>query len=182
MKWQVGAYYSTQKVHNTDYQTISGINSTFASIYGETMEQSLVETTYGNPTYGQPGGGAAITLFPNDIDESDNRTYRQQQIAVFGQLGLAFARGWKLDLGGRFSAAHEDFNSVETGFYQIGNLGYQTPDQPASAPYLQAATSHKFLPKATLYHDLTPGSSVYATAAEGFRLGGPTGPIVFGPT
>jgi len=182
LQWVVGAYYSTQRVHNTDYQTIGGINSTFASIYGTTMEQSLVETTYGNPGYGQPGGGDAITLFPGDVDESDDRTYRQQQIAVFGQVGVAFARGWKLDLGGRFSAAHEDFNSVETGFYQIGNLGYQTPGQPASAPYVQAASSHKFLPKVTLYHDLTPQSSVYATAAEGFRLGGPTGPIVFGPT
>jgi outer membrane receptor protein involved in Fe transport len=182
LKWVVGAYYATQKVHNTDYQTIGAINSTFQSIYGTTMEQSLLETTYGNPTYGQPGGGAAITLFPNDIDEDDDRTYRQQQIAVFGQASIAFAKGWKLDLGGRFSAAHEDYVSVETGFYQIGNLGYQTPGQPASAPYGQDASSHTFLPKATLSHDLAPTTSVYASVAKGFRLGGPTGPIVFGPT
>ena len=88
LKWVVGAYYSTQSVHNTDYQTIGGINATFQSIYGVTMEQSLVETSYGNPTYGQPGGGPAITLFPGDIDESDDRTYRQQQVAVFGQACL----------------------------------------------------------------------------------------------
>ena len=182
LKWVVGAYYSTQKVHNTDFQRIPGINTTFASIYGIPMEQSLVETSYGNPNYGQPGGGPAITLFPNDIDESDDRTYKQHQFALFGQVSLAFAPGWKLDLGGRYSWAHEDFVSIETGFYQIGNLGYQTPGQPASAPYTQAATSHAFLPKATLYHDLGETSSIYATAAKGFRLGGPTGPITFGPT
>ena len=182
LKWVIGAYYSTQSVHNTDYQTINGINSTFQSIYGVPMEQSLVETSYGNPTYGQPGGGAAITLFPGDVDESDNRTYRQQQVAVFGQVGITFAKGWKLDLGGRFSAAHEDFVSVETGFYQIGNLGYQTPGQPASAPYTQDGTSTAFLPKATLYHDVAATSSVYASVAKGFRLPGPTGPIVYGPT
>ena len=182
LSWVAGAYFATQNVHNIDYQTIDGINSTFQSIYGMPMEQSLVETAYGNPTYGQPGGGAAIPLFPNGIDESDDRTYRQQQYAVFGQASIAFARGWKLDLGGRYSAAHEDFTSVETGFYQIGNLGYQTAGQPASPPFTQDATSRAFLPKATLYHELSPQSSVYASAAKGFRLGGPTGPITFGPT
>ena len=182
LSWVAGAYFATQNVHNIDYQTIDGINSTFQSIYGMPMEQSLVETAYGNPTYGQPGGGAAIPLFPNGIDESDDRTYRQQQYAVFGQASIAVARGWKLDLGGRYSAAHEDFTSVETGFYQIGNLGYQTAGQPASPPFTQDATSRAFLPKATLYHELSPQSSVYASAAKGFRLGGPTGPITFGPT
>jgi len=182
LKWVVGVYYSWEKVHNTDYQRIPGINTVFQSIYGVPMEQSLVETDYGNPTYGQPGGGPAITLFPNDIDEADNRTYRQQQYAMFGQLDINFLPGWKLDLGGRYSLAKEDYVSTETGFYQIGNLGYQTPGAPASAPYTQGASSSAFLPKATLYHDLDADSSVYASAAKGFRLGGPTGPIVFGPT
>jgi outer membrane receptor protein involved in Fe transport len=182
LQWVVGGYFSTEQVHNTDFQRIPGINTTFQSIYGIPMEQSLVETDYGNPSYGMPGGGPAITLFPNDIDESDNRTYKQQQFALFGQVGITFAPGWKLDLGGRYSWAHEDFISVETGFYQIGNLGYQTPGQPASAPYTQDGTSHTFLPKATLYHDLGTTSSLYASAAKGFRLGGPTGPITFGPT
>ena len=181
LKWVVGAYYSTQQVHNTDYQTIGNINATFQSIYGIPLDQSLVQSNFGNLSYGQPGGGPAIPLFPNDIDESDNRTYRQQQYAVFGQASIAFAKGWKLDLGGRFSTAHEDYTSVETGFYQIGNLGYQTAGQPAAPAYGQTGTGQAFLPKATLYHDLTGSNSVYASAAKGFRLGGPTGPIVFGP-
>ena len=182
LSWVAGAYFATSSVHNIDYQTIDGINSTFQTIYGMPMEQSLVETAYGNPTYGQPGGGAAIPLFPNGIDESDDRTYRQQQFAVFGQASVAFAKGWKLDLGGRFSAAHEDFVSVETGFYQIGNLGYQTAGQPPAPPFTQDAKSKAFLPKATLYHELSRQSSLYASVAKGFRLGGPTGPITFGPT
>jgi iron complex outermembrane receptor protein len=182
LKWVVGAYYSWEKVHNTDFQRIPGINTTFQSIYGVPLEQSLVETNFGNPNFGLPGGGPAITLFPNDIDESDNRTYQQQQYAVFGQLDINFLPGWKLDLGGRYSLAKEDFISTETGFYQIGNLGYQTPGAPPSAPYTQGATSTAFLPKATIYHDLDSDSSVYASAAKGFRLGGPTGPITFGPT
>ncbi len=182
LQWVVGGYFNTQTVHNTDFQRIPGVNTAFQNIYGVAMEQSLVETSYGNPTYGQPGGGPAITLFPGDVNESDIRTYKQRQFALFGQVGITFAPGWKLDLGGRYSWAHEHFVSVESGFFQIGNLGYQTAGQPASAPYTQAANSRSFLPKATLYHDLGSTSSVYATAAKGFRLGGPTGPITYGPT
>jgi outer membrane receptor protein involved in Fe transport len=182
LKWVVGGYFSYQKVHNTDYQNIEGINSVFQRIYGLPIDQSLVQNYYGNPTYGQPGGGPAIPLFPDSIDESDNRTYQQQQYAVFGQLDISFLPGWKLDLGGRYALAKESYISTETGFYQIGNLGYQTAGQPPSPAYTQGAASNAFLPKATLYHDLDADSSVYASAAKGFRLGGPTGPIVFGPT
>jgi outer membrane receptor protein involved in Fe transport len=182
LKWQVGAYYSSQSVHNTDFQTIGNVNAVFQSIYGFPIDTSLVQNFVGNPTYGQPGGGPAIPLFPGDIDESDTRTYHQQQFAVFGQASIAFAKGWKLDLGGRFSAAHEDYISVETGFFQIGNLGYQTAGQPPAPPYLQNGTGKAFLPKITLSHELGANSSVYATAAKGFRTGGPTGPITFGPT
>lgn len=181
LKWVVGAYYSWQKVRNTDFQRIPGINTTFQSLYGLPLEQSLVETAFGNPTYGQPGGGPAIALFPGDIDEADDRTYQQQQYALFGQIDINFLPGWKLDLGGRYSWAKESYVSVETGFYQIGNLGYQTAGSPPSAPYTQGATSGAFLPKATLTHDFNSESTVYASAAKGFRLGGPTGPITFGP-
>lgn len=163
LKWVAGLYYSWQKVHNTDFQRIPGINSTFLSLYGITMEDSLVETYYGGP---------GVTLFPDDIDESDNRTYQQQQYAAFGQIDYTFLSTWRLGLGARYSLAKEDFVSTEIGFYQIGNI----------SPYYQGASSTAFTPKATLSKDLDADSTVYASAAKGFRLGGPTGPIVYGPT
>ena len=171
LKWVVGANYSWKKIRNTDFQRIPGINTTFQSPYGLPLEQSLVETAFGNPTYGHPG----------DIDEADDRTYQRQQYALFGQIDINFLPGWKLDLGGRYSWAKESYVSVETGFYQIGNLGCQTAGPPPSAPFTQGATSGGILPKAPLTHDINRESTVYASAAKGFRLGGPTGPITAGP-
>ncbi len=78
---------------------------------------------------------------------------------------------WHLGLGGRYSYSREHFDSVEVGFYQIGNI----------SPYHQEATSSSFTPKFTLSHDFSKEETLYASASKGFRLGGPTGPIVFGP-
>ena len=163
LKWVVGVYYADQNVHNIDFQQIPGINTTFQSLYGMPMEQSLVGSTFGGP---------GITLFPNDIDEADNRTYHERQGAVFGQADYDFFKTWHVGLGGRFVTAKEDFVSTEIGFYQIGNI----------SPYNQSSSFTSFTPKATLSHDLDRDSTVYASVGKGFRLGGPTGPIVYGPT
>jgi outer membrane receptor protein involved in Fe transport len=162
--WVAGLYYAQQTVHNTDFQQIPGINSTFLSLYGETLEQSSAETAFN-------GGIPNTVLFPNDIDESDNRTYRETQYAAFGQVDYDPWPDWHIGVGARYEIAAEHFDSTEIGFYQIGNI----------SPYHQEAKSNSFTPKLTLSHDFTANETVYASAGEGFRLGGPTGPITFGP-
>ena len=164
LHWVVGVYFAQQKVHNTDFQQIPGINSTFLNLYGETMEQSSVETAYN-------GGVSGTVLFPDDIDEADNRTYRETQYSGFGQIDYDPWTTWHVSLGGRYEVAAEHFVSTEIGFYQIGNI----------SPYRQEAKADSFTPKVTLSHDLSHDETLYASAGEGFRLGGPTGPITFGP-
>jgi iron complex outermembrane receptor protein len=165
LKWVAGVYYAQQTIHNTDFQQIPGINSVFQSIYGIPMEQSLVQSTY-NPPGGPP------LLFPNDIDESDDRTYHERQLAIFGQADYDLTYDWHIGLGARFTRTREDFTSTEIGFYQIGNI----------SPYNQSASFHAFTPKVTVSHDLSQNNKLYASTGEGFRSGGPTGPIVFGST
>jgi iron complex outermembrane recepter protein len=162
LKWVAGLYFADQVIHNTDFQRIPGINTTFQSLYGIPMEQSLVQGAYGAP---------GLLLFPDDIDESDDRTYREKQTAVFGQVDYDPRQDWHLGLGGRFVKAKEDFVSTEIGFYQIGNI----------SPYDQSASFTSFTPKVSVSHDIDAADQIYASAGEGFRLGGPTGPIVFGP-
>jgi outer membrane receptor protein involved in Fe transport len=164
LKWVVGLYFAQQKVHNTDFQQIPTINSTFKRLYGLTMEQSGVESAYN-------GGVDNTVLFPNDIDEADDRTYKETQYAAFGQVDYVLAPSWRVGLGGRVETAAEHFDSTEIGFYQIGNI----------SPYHQSAKATSFTPKLTLSHDLDTDRTVYASVGEGFRLGGPTGPITFGP-
>jgi iron complex outermembrane receptor protein len=163
LKWVAGFYFSYEKVHNTDFQRIGGINSTFQSIYGVPLEQSPVEQAYGGP---------GVTLFPGDVDEADDRTYQEYQYAVFGQVDYEFLPDWRLGVGGRYVAANETFVSTEYGFYQLSNI----------SPFHQAANFTSFTPKVTLAHMLDADSSAYFSAGQGFRLGGPTGPTPFGPT
>jgi iron complex outermembrane recepter protein len=163
LKWVGGVYYAQQTIHNTDFQQIPGVDTTFTRIYGYSLENSLVESTFGAP---------GLTLFPNDIDESDDRTYQERQFAVFGQVDYDLTNTWHLGLGARYTRTHENFNSTEIGFYQIGNI----------SPYYQEGTFYSVTPKVTLSHDLAPDNKVYASSGEGFRSGGPTGPIVYGPT
>lgn len=175
LHWVVGGYFAQQRVHNTDFQQILGINSTFENLFGVPMEDTSVEPAF---NAGVPG----TTLFPDEIDESDHRTYKEIQYSGFGQIDYDFLPDWHVGVGGRVEYAAEHYISVETGFYQIGNLGFTgyPPGTPTS-PYLQAANSTSFTPKVTISHDFSHNETVYASAGEGFRLGGPTGPIVFGP-
>jgi len=165
LQWVGGVYYADQWIHNTNFQQIPGINEAFAGIYGASMENFAPFSSF----YGLAGASA---YFPNSIDESDNRTYREQQYAVFGQADYDVSASLHAGLGARYATSREDYNSTEIGFYQIGNI----------SPYYQTASYQAFTPKATLSFDAAADTTVYASVGKGFRLGGPTGPIVFGPT
>ena len=168
LKWVAGLYFEKQTIHNTDYQRIPGINAAFQQIYGFSMD---------SPQSAAAGLGIPGTiLFPNDVDESDNRTYREKQIAVFGQVDYDFQPDWHAGLGLRYIRASEDFISVEDGFYQNGNLGFTQPND-VNPPFTQGQSFSKLTPKFSLSHDIDVNNQIYASAGEGFRLGGPTGPI-----
>jgi outer membrane receptor protein involved in Fe transport len=166
LQWVAGLYYADQWMHNTNFQQIPGIDQAFFNIFGIPLNspQNLVFQTYSLPGITQ--------LFPNSTDESDNRTYTQQQYAAFGQVDYDLLSTLHATLGGRYSTSREDYKSVEIGFYQIGNI----------SPYYQTSSYESFTPKASLDLDLTKDSKLYASVAKGFRLGGPTGPLTFGPT
>ena len=170
LQWVAGLYYADQWIHNTNFQQIPGIAQAFQNIYGYSIDsptQSLPYQTYaGNPPL-------VSQLFPNSIDESDNRTYIEQQYAVFGQLDYDVTSTLHAGIGARYSTSREDFNSTEIGFYQIGNI----------SPYYQTASFQSFTPKATVTYDVAENSTVYSSVGKGFRLGGATPtPISIAPT
>ncbi|MGC1524065.1 MAG: TonB-dependent receptor, partial [Steroidobacteraceae bacterium] len=163
-KWVGGIYYENSWIHDVDFQQIPGISTAFTKIFGQPMESSYVNTLYG-----PPGPGYSL-LFPNDIDESDNRFYDEKQYAAFGQVDYDFLPTLHGSLGGRYASTRETYVSREIGFYQWPNI----------SPYYQAGTFSAFTPKASLSFNVTDESSIYTSAAKGFRNGGPTGPIPYG--
>ena len=165
LKWVVGLYYSQQWIHNTNFQQIPGLNAAFQSIYGVPMEQSPVNDFYGGP--------GITKLFPNNVDEADEKRYDERQYAVFGQTDYDILPDLHAAVGMRYLYARDVLNFTTYGFYQIGNF----------SPFNQLAHSYAFTPKFTLTYDVDPDSNVYASASKGFRLGGPEpSPAPFGPT
>ena len=165
LKWVVGLYYSQQWIHNTNFQQIPGINAAFQSIYGVPIEQSPVNTYFGGP--------GITKLFPNDVDEADEKLYNERQYAVFGQVDYDILPDLHAAIGARYLYARDVVNFTTYGFYQIGNF----------SPFNQMAHSYAFTPKFTATYDVDANSNVYASASKGFRLGGPEpSPAPFGPT
>jgi outer membrane receptor protein involved in Fe transport len=164
LKWVGGLYFENSWIHDVDFQQIPGISTAAAKIFGVPLEQTYVNTLYGPP---RPG---STLLFPNDIDEADNRFYNETQYAVFGQVDYDLLASLHGSLGARYSVTHENYLSTEIGFYQIPNI----------SPFYQNGKFSAVTPKGSLTYDLTADSNVYGSVAKGFRNGGPTGPIPYG--
>jgi iron complex outermembrane receptor protein len=164
LKWVAGVYFENSWIHDVDFQQIPGISTAATQIFGVPMEQTYINTLYGPPA---PG---STLLFPDDIDEADNRFYNETQYAGFGQVDYDLLPALHGSLGARYSVTHEDYVSREIGFYQIPNI----------SPYYQSGKFNAFTPKVSLSYDLTQGSNIYGSVAKGFRNGGPTGPIPYG--
>jgi iron complex outermembrane receptor protein len=165
LKWVVGLYYSQQWIHNTNFQQIPGLNAAFKSIYGTSINQSPVFDAYGAPGITQ--------LFPNNVDEADEKKYDERQYALFGQADYDILPDLHAAVGARYLYARDVVNFSTYGFYQIGNF----------SPFNQLEHSYAFTPKFTLTYDVDPDTNVYGSISKGYRLGGPEpSPAPFGPT
>jgi outer membrane receptor protein involved in Fe transport len=163
LKWVAGIYYSDQHISETDFQQIPGINTVFQQLNGFSLN-NLAPQLVGLP--------AGTSLFPDDIDEFDEKKYDERQGAVFGQLDYDILPDLHAGFGARYLEARDVLNFSSIGFFQIGNI---SPDN-------QLVHSYAFTPKFTLSYDIDPESTVYTSAAKGFRLGGPQpAPAPFGP-
>jgi iron complex outermembrane receptor protein len=164
IKWVTGVYYSDQQMHNTNFQQIPGINAAFQKEFGIPIDQSAVASTFAT---------VGTVLFPNDIDEFDQKKYDERQEAVFGQVDYDIRPDLHAALGARYIEARDVLNFSTLGFYQLDNI---SPDN-------QLSHSYAFTPKATLSYDLDTDSNVYTSVSKGVRLGGPqAAPVPFGPT
>jgi iron complex outermembrane recepter protein len=164
LKWVAGLFYSDQQIHETDFQQIPGINTVFQQITGTPINQSLAFQDFAIPGITQ--------LFPDDVDEADQKRYDERQKAVFGQVDYDVFPDLHVSAGTRYLVARDVLNFSSFGFFQIGNI---SPDN-------QLTHSYAFTPKVTISYDVDPETNVYTTIAKGFRLGGPQpAPAPFGP-
>ncbi len=157
-RWLIGFFYSDQKWSHLDYETAPGFSGDFQQIYGFDINQSVL---------GVPG---VANEFPNDLvwtvyDHNDITQY-----AGFGQADWDVTKRLHLSAGDRYVAARETFTETGGGFFDLGGAGTM------GSPYRQSAEFTAPTPKFSATFDVTPSSTLYATIAKGFRLGGATTP------
>jgi outer membrane receptor protein involved in Fe transport len=146
--WIGGLYYSKTRTSLLDNEHIPGFNSTFESIYGDTPLNVL---------------GAA---FPNDLVYYALSEFVNTERAVFGQVTYTLLPGLKVTAGARYEEASEDLSFTTDGYFGGG-----TP------PFASSAKGHALTPKAVIAYDVSASTTVYASAAEGFRDGGVNRPV-----
>jgi outer membrane receptor protein involved in Fe transport len=158
LRWLIGFFYSDQKWSHLDYETAPGFSSDFNQIYGYDINQSIL---------GVPG---VPNEFPNDLVWTVYDHNEITQYAGFGQLDWDVTKRLHLSAGERYVAAHETFSETGGGFFDLGGAG------TTGTAYKQSAEFTAPTPKFSATFDLTPLSTLYATIAKGFRLGGATTP------
>jgi iron complex outermembrane receptor protein len=156
-KWTVGLFYSDQANNHRDYQTVPGFSAAFQSIYGYDINTDPV---IGNGDPNLWKGDQVYFVY----DRNDLRQY-----AAFGQLDYDILPTLHAGVGARYVYARESFTENGGAFFELGNVG-------VTSPYSQVARFYSFTPKFSLTYDITQDSTVYASAAKGYRYGGATSP------
>jgi iron complex outermembrane recepter protein len=162
--WVGGVYVADQQVTHLDSEPITGMSSTFNSIYGYNINSDPVL----NPSLGSAAPNP--NFWTNDVvwqvfDHNDTSQY-----AVFGQVDIDVMPDLHLGLGDRYVRATETFSETGFGFFEYGNAGTN------GSVYSQKATFSTSTPKFTLTYDVNSQATVYVSAGKGFRLGGATTP------
>jgi iron complex outermembrane receptor protein len=160
LTWIAGLYFESQKQNRRDFQTSPGLNADFLAIYGFSINDSVI-----GPSQYPANDNVS---YANDLIYFDNQHFTQNQYAGFGQVEYEILSGLKLAVGLRYLYATLNYERDSGGFYTAGTT---------LNPFFVNSHNTASTPKATITYDVTPSNTIYASAAKGFRLGGPTGPV-----
>ncbi|PRC93212.1 TonB-dependent receptor [Solimicrobium silvestre] len=147
--WLVGAYAANEHTSIIENDYVYGLNKTFSNF-------GLSPT---DPTVFVPG--TYLPGFPSDNTFAGGYKFHDTQQSIFGEMSYYFVPTVHATVGLRYLHAQEVFSSFQSLFYNGGNT---TNDSTQSG--------NKSTPKLSVIWEVSPTSSVFASAAEGFRVGG----------
>ncbi|HEY3638531.1 MAG TPA: TonB-dependent receptor [Rhizomicrobium sp.] len=105
-------------------------------------------------------------LLPNGDDYINDTLAHDSQIAAFADATYAFTDQWKLEGGLRYARTHFDFTNYADGPQNFG---------PSSGNGKESESP--ITPKISVDFQATPDDLIYATVAEGYRIGGANPPF-----
>lgn len=155
--WLVGAYAANGFTTVKENDFVYGVNKAFS-------DANVDPTAYPGVWNTSAVGSAANVAegFPQDNTFIGNYHYHDSQQSVFGEANYYFTPELHATLGLRYLRAQQTFASFQDLFYQG-----DTPTTNAAS-----VSGSKTTPKLAVIWEVSPTNSVFATAAEGFRLGG----------
>ena len=156
--WLVGAYASNQHTTVLDNEPIFGINAAFKTAGVSITDPNVIA----NPV---------SAGFPNDNSYYAGRYYHDTQEAVFGEGNYYFDPALHATLGARYLKANQTF--TRDGLYYFAND--TTNDGVAHST--QSSSGSKVTPKVSLTWEVDKNNTLYASATEGFRVGGSNFPL-----
>ncbi len=146
--WLAGVYFSDLKTRVTDNEPVFGINDTFRRFGASTADPDVLSGAFAND-------------FPNDNAYFSERRYKETQSSVFGEATYYLNPALRLTAGLRYLRAKETLDR-DGNFYFAGG--------PVHSSF--TGKYHSFTPKFALSWDAAPTHTLFASATEGFRLGG----------
>lgn len=146
LSWVGGVFFSDYRVHRQFNAYIDDFTQTFESIYGVAPQDAPV---------------FAGATFPNNSVATDDTAEDEKQYAAFADVSYRILPTLKATAGLRYSYAPTIFNDFQGGYFSIG-----------VPPVSTRAKFYATTPKFSLTYDVTPDATVYASASQGFRIGG----------
>jgi outer membrane receptor protein involved in Fe transport len=150
--WVVGVSYST-----SDRISISGL-----------YQEGVSEYIDNNPDLF--GGNASSVLTPNDFTARDDVFEQENEdFAVFGEIGYEITDDFTMTFGGRYFRSESELLSYAApSVFGENEFTTDTTVNPKVPRYSETG----FNPKVTAKYKLDGETLVYASYAEGFRVGG----------
>lgn len=146
LSWVGGLFFSDYQVHRRFNAYVDKFDQTFQSIYGIPPQDSNV---------------FAGSTFPSNSVGTDDTRVGEKQYAAFADMSYVPLPGLKATAGVRYSYAPTTFTDYQGGYFAGG-----------APPVSQGAKFYSTTPKFSLTYDATPETTLYATAAQGYRIGG----------
>jgi iron complex outermembrane receptor protein len=158
--WLVGAYAADLHTNVTDNEPIFGINAAFAAAGASPADPTVLS-------------GAVPEGFPGDSSYFAVRHYYDTQQSIFGEGNYYFTPTLHATLGVRYIKATDTLDRTGDYYYNASPLTAATGFLQTSASTSGNATT----PKVALTWEVDPTDTLYASASEGYRLGGLNFPI-----
>ena len=162
LTWVAGVYFSYQSYRLEHMEVAPGWNQLFQSVYGFSPDNATLSPVADST-------GATPNLWARDQFQHNRTERRQQEYAGFGQLDYDLTHRLHAALGMRYDWARLPYDRYAGGFFNLGN----------PTAFSSVTHDHALTPKLSVKFDTSETSNVYASAAEGFRVGGINNPVPY---